>query len=136
MNLGCQSTDSHHRVLHIPRSRRSMPLLNRTRTPKVQSANHSDSSGELRNTNAHLLLKREQLGSVARIAMMNQFPSIHSDTVRCENGLGSAQDNKLQPSKALGDNLRAPQQKLHQSSGHGAALTDTPLSTAPNSPRM
>lgn len=68
--------------------------------------------------------------------MMNRPSVPHSDVAQYENGMGSAQDNKLHPPKALGDNLRAPQQRLHQSSGHGAALTDTPLSTAPNSPRM
>lgn len=113
-----------------------MPLLDRKRIPEVQPAHQSYSSSELRNINAQLLLKRAQLGSITSITMMDRLSSLHPDTVQFENGLGSTNDNKLHPSKALGDNLRASQQKLHQNSGHGAALTDTPLSTAPNSPRM
>ena len=114
-----------------------MPLLDRKQIPGLQPTNRLPSSGRLRDTNAQLLLKHAQLCSVARTAMMTRLSSPQPDIAQCENGLGSAKDNnRLHSSKALGDNLRSPQQKLHQNPSHGAALTDTPLSTAPNSPRM
>ncbi len=68
---------------------------------------------------------------------MSGLLSSSSDAVQFENGPALAKDNnKLPQAKALGENLRAHQQKLHQGPTHGAALTDTPSSTAPNSPMM
>ena len=113
-----------------------MPLLDDEHLDRLQPANQLQSSRSLPIDNVCGLLKHKKHWPVAKNAMMNRLLLPQSDVAQCENGLGSAKDNKLHPPKALADNLRAPQQRLYQSPGHGAALTDTPLSTAPNSPRM
>jgi hypothetical protein len=73
---------------------------------------------------------------VFKTAIMSRLASYHSKTAQDETGLGPSKDNKLHPPKTSGDKLHAPQQWLHQNSALGAALTDTPSSTAPNSPKM
>lgn len=45
-------------------------------------------------------------------------------------------DSNSVPTRAPEASLLPPQQAHKHNNGHGAALTDTPASTAPSSPRM
>ena len=70
--------------------------------------------------------------SLAKTVIMNKVTSLSSD----ERQNTHKEGNKSLPLQRMDDRLSAPHPSPRQNNGNGAALTDTPANTAPNSPRM
>ncbi len=113
-----------------------MPLLD-AKHLRSPAPNQAHPRFPFPNDDVRRLLRNLQCSSFPLTARMSGLRSFSSDAMQVENALALAKDNnKLPQPKALGENLRAQQQKMHQGPTHGAALSDTPSSTAPNSPMM
>lgn len=77
---------------------------------------------------------QSQHSIIAKTAIMSNFTIPNLDGANTPDERGKVELEKPSSAKTLESNLAAPQPV--QSSGSGACLTDTPLTTAPNSPRV
>ena len=129
---------SHHsrrQSFHTPATASIMPLLGEEQSQIIQPSKHvphlANSPPLLPSTR-----KQSQHSSIAKTAIMSQLAAPHFEATQHSAGMEAAKDSKKASSmrKALEDNLVPPRQG--ENTGPGAALTDTPASTAPSSPRM
>ncbi|MCJ1428362.1 hypothetical protein MMC29_006271 [Sticta canariensis] len=67
---------------------------------------------------------------------MSRLTAPQSETPPASEEGEAKRDGKASSTRAFEDNLLAPQQGYRQTTGLGFALTDTPTSTAPSSPRI
>lgn len=84
--------------------------------------------------------KQSQHSVTARIAMNNFSIPISDGALNPEEGHLVKKERDLKSSTShshsSGNNLTAPSSGARQGLSYGAALTDTPMTTAPNSPNM
>ena len=78
--------------------------------------------------------RQSQHSVIAKTAIMSNFSMPNLDGANTPDERGKIRPEKPSSTKTLESNLAAPHPI--QSTGSGACLTDTPLTTAPNSPRV
>lgn len=118
-----------------------MPLLANEETNPTQPAQcpaHATSSSPLPTRHSTNAGKQSQHSVIAKSAIMSQFVTPPTNGVhnQLEMEGKKEKDNELSSSRISANSPSLPFKGSMQSSEHGAALTDTPSSTAPNSPKM
>ena len=113
-----------------------MPLLGHER-PHAPLPIHYEAGQEKTQTQARIppARRQSQHSEIAKTAIMSNFNGPVSDNANNLDEHGSVELGKSsrQASEA---NLAAPKPAHAQSLGTGACLTDTPATTAPNSPKV
>ena len=107
-----------------------MPLLG-NQNPEPDATYQEPSTEALRPFSHR---KQSQHSNIAIAAMMHESSAFEG--LRSQGERDGMKEAPL-PHRSVENSLAAPPYSLHQqSNGTGAALTDTPATTAPNSPRM
>ena len=83
--------------------------------------------------------RQSQHSAIAKSAIMSQLSTPSSDGARTPEEIEVLKEKEVRPpgqQPAEGSLTTAPRSGAKQNFANGAALTDTPLTTAPNSPIM
>ena len=85
---------------------------------------------------APLIRRQSQHSVIAKAAIMSSYTVAAADDIRASEHAPSSKENVMPHSRGSSASLAAPQPPSKYRSSIGTALTDTPATTAPNSPRM
>lgn len=113
-----------------------MPLLDNEHMKVGKSIQHpiyTSISPSARLSNA---AKQSQHLVIAKSAIMGLASAPQPNDVNDQIHTVGTKDNEVSSTRTSANNLPLPSNKTIHNLEHGAALTDTPSSTAPNSPRM
>ena len=80
--------------------------------------------------------RQSQHSTIAKTAMNSHLAAPRCEKIPHSQEVEAMSDSKASSSRDFEDVTLTALEAQKQKSGHGAALTDTPASTAPSSPRM
>ena len=113
-----------------------MPLLGSGEYVEPVQVHDSRKGSPPRKQNAR---RQSQHSAMAKSAIMGQLSTPNSDGARTPEEMEVSKEKEVKPvgpQFAEGSLIPAPRSGPKQNFSNGAALTDTPLTTAPNSPIM
>ena len=115
-----------------------MPLIGNEQSEALQPAQYSThaSSSSLLAARPSNIGKQSQHTVIAKSAIMSHLITPPVNIGNNQIDTESKTKNEVPSSRTSTNGFLFPLKGSMQSSEHGAALTDTPFSTAPNSPRM
>lgn len=115
-----------------------MPLIGNEQSEALQLAQYSiqASSSSLPVARPSSSGKQSQHSVIAKSAIMGHLITPPVNVVNSQKDTESKIKNEVPSSRTSTNGFLFPLKGSMQCSEHGAALTDTPFSTAPNSPRM